>query len=84
MNTTGIEVSESYVSSADPLKKALGALLVSTKDIIDESQKVLNIRGLGFKNVIPAIVGRWAAYKYKGDGRRLLPQTDQHGIQKSG
>jgi general secretion pathway protein A len=62
---TGIEVSESDASSTDPLKKALGNLLVSTKDVIDESQKVLNIRGLGFKNVIPAIVGRRAGYKYK-------------------
>jgi hypothetical protein len=65
MNTTGIEVSESDASSADPLKKALGALLVSTKNIMDESQNVLNIKGLGFKNVIPAIVGRRAGYKYK-------------------
>ena len=65
MNATGIEISESDASSTDPLKRALGVLLVSAKAIIDESQNVLNIRGLGFKNVIPAIVGRRAGYKYK-------------------
>lgn len=63
-NATGIEVSESDVSSTDPVKKALGALLVSTKRILDESQKVLNMRGLGFKNVISAVVGRRASYLY--------------------
>ncbi len=63
-NATGIEVSESDVSSTDPVKKALGSLLVSTKRILDESQKVINIRGLGFKNVIPAVVGRRTSYIY--------------------
>lgn len=63
-NATGIEVSESDVSSTDPVKKALGALLVSTKMILDESQNVLNMRGLGFKNVIPAVVGRRTSYIY--------------------
>src|SRR3972149_112949 len=63
-DATGIEVFESDASSTDPVKKALGVLLVSTKRILDESQKVLNIRGLGFKNVIPAIVGRRTSYIY--------------------
>ena len=63
-DATGIEVSESDASSTDPVKKALGLLLVSAKAIIDESQTVLNIRGSGFKNVIPAIVGRRISHKY--------------------
>jgi hypothetical protein len=73
-NATGIDVSESDASSTDPLKKALGALLVSTKKIIDESQKILNMKGLGFKGVIPAIVGRRTSYLYTkamGEGYRL-------------
>ena len=63
-NATGIEVSEGDASLSNPVKKALGTLLVSAKKVIDESQKVLNIRGLGFKNVIPAVVGRRTGYKY--------------------
>lgn len=63
-NTTGIEVFESDTSSTEPVKKALGTLLVSSKKILDESQKVLNIRGLGFKNIIPAVVGRRTGYLY--------------------
>lgn len=63
-NATGVEVSEGDASSSNPIKKALGALLVSTKKVIDESQKVINIRGLGFKNIIPAVVGRRTGYKY--------------------
>ncbi|MCR4318972.1 MAG: hypothetical protein NUV74_01370, partial [Candidatus Brocadiaceae bacterium] len=57
-NATGVEISEADASSSDPVKKALGTLLVSTKSVIDESQTVLNTKDKGFKNVIPAIVGR--------------------------
>mgnify|MGYP000032383150 CR=1 FL=1 len=63
-DSTGIEVFESDASSTDPVKKALGALLVSTKMVLDESQNVLNIKGMGFKNVIPAVVGRRTGYLY--------------------
>ncbi|MFQ5751869.1 MAG: DUF3365 domain-containing protein [bacterium] len=63
-NATGAEISESDATSSDPVKKALGTLLVSTKKVIDESQKVLNTKGKGFKKVIPAIVGRRTGYKY--------------------
>jgi hypothetical protein len=63
-NATGIEISESDASSSDPVKKPLGALLISTKDVINEYQRVINMKGRGFKNVIPAIVGRRTSYKY--------------------
>ncbi|MBC8551446.1 MAG: DUF3365 domain-containing protein [Candidatus Brocadiales bacterium] len=63
-NATGMEVSDSDASSTDPVKKSLGTLLASTKKVLDRSQQVLNIRGLGFKNVIPAVVGRRASYLY--------------------
>lgn len=61
---TGVEISEADASSSDPVKKAPGTLLVSTKSVIDESQTVLNTKDKGFKNVIPAIVGRRTGYKY--------------------
>ncbi len=61
---TGVAVSLDDASSSDPTKKALGNLLVATKGVIDESQRVLNMKGKGFKNVIPAIVGRRTGYKY--------------------
>ena len=63
-NTTGIDVSESDASSKDPVKKTLGTLLCSTKEVIDESQKVINMKGKGFKKIIPAVVGRRTGYKY--------------------
>jgi len=63
-NATGVVISETDATSSDPVKKALGTLLVSTKKVIDESQKVLNTKGKGFKKVIPAIVGRRTGYKY--------------------
>ena len=87
MNTTGIEVSESDASSSDPLKKALGVLLVSAKAIIDESQTVLNLRGMGFKNVILVVIGRRISHKYifnKMLWGGVLPQADEYRIQKSG
>ncbi|MHC4270523.1 MAG: Tll0287-like domain-containing protein [Planctomycetota bacterium] len=63
-DATGVDVSEDDASSADHTKKILGVLLVSSKTVIDESQKVLNQKGRGFKKVIPAIVGRRTGYKY--------------------
>ena len=63
-NTTGIDVSESDASSKDPVKKTLGTLLCSTKEVIDESQKIINMKGKGFKKIIPAVVGRRTGYKY--------------------
>ncbi len=77
MNATGIEISESDASSSDPVKKALGTLLVSTKKVIDESQKVLNTKGKGFKKVIPAIVGKRTGFKYNKamGGGYYLKQT---------
>ncbi len=76
-NATGIEISESDASSSDPLKKTLGTLLVSTKKVIAESQKVLNTKGKGFKKVIPAIVGRRTGFKYNKamGGGYYLKQT---------
>ncbi len=74
---TGVEISEDDASSSDPTKKSLGTLLVSTKKVIDESQKVLNQKGTGFKKVIPAIVGRRTGFKYTKamGGGHSLKQT---------
>jgi hypothetical protein len=73
-DATGVDVSEDDASSTDPTKKILGILLVSSKTVIDESQKVLNQNGRGFKKVIPAIVGRRTGYQYNkamGEGYSL-------------
>ncbi|MDR4503466.1 MAG: DUF3365 domain-containing protein [Candidatus Scalindua sp.] len=63
-DATGVDVSENDASSPDPTKKILGTLLMSSKTVIDESQNVLNMKGRGFKKLIPAIVGRRTGYKY--------------------
>ncbi len=73
-DATGVDVSEEDASSTDPTKKILGTLLVSAKTVIEESQKILNQKGRGFKKVIPAIVGRRTGYKYNkamGEGYNL-------------
>jgi hypothetical protein len=76
-SATGIEISESDATSSDSMKMTLGTLLVSTKKVIDESQKVLNTKGKGFKKVIPAIVGRRTGFKYNKamGGGYYLKQT---------
>lgn len=61
---TGVNVSLDDASSSDTTKRTLGSLLVSAKSVIDQSQSVLNIKDMGFKNIIPAIVGRRTGYKY--------------------
>ncbi|MGR3293186.1 MAG: Tll0287-like domain-containing protein [Candidatus Scalindua sp.] len=63
-NATGIEVSESDVSSSVHIKKALGILLVSAKYIINESQRVINMKVKGLNNIIPAVIGRRTSYRY--------------------
>lgn len=63
-NATGLDVSENDAFSADPVKKSLGALLCSAKAVIDESQKVINMKGKEFKKIIPAVVGRRTSFKY--------------------
>ena len=73
-DATGLDVSEDDASSTDLTKKILGVLLVSSKTVIEESQKVLNQKGRGFKKVIPAIVGRRTGYQYNkamGEGYSL-------------
>ena len=62
-DATGVDVSENDASSTDPTKKILGTLLISSKTVIEESQKVLNQKGRGFKKLIPAIVGRRTGYQ---------------------
>ncbi len=63
-NATGIEVSKNDATSSDPVKRSLGTLLCSAKEVINEGQKVINMKGKGFKKVIPAIVGRRTGYKF--------------------
>lgn len=73
-DATGVNVSEKDASSTDPTTKILGVLLISAKTVIEESQKVLNQKGKGFKRIIPAIVGRRTGYKYNeamGNGYNL-------------
>ncbi len=50
--------------SADPVKKSLGTLLCSAKSVINESQKVINMKGKEFKKIIPAVVGRRTSFKF--------------------
>ena len=63
-NATDLEVSENDASSSDPVKRSLGTLLCSAKAVINESQKVINMKGKGFKEIIPAVVGRRTGFKY--------------------
>ncbi|GJQ57912.1 MAG: DUF3365 domain-containing protein [Candidatus Scalindua sp. AMX11] len=63
-DATGVDVSVNDATSTDPIKKILGILLVSSKTVIDENQNVLNMKGRGFKKLIPAIIGRRTGYKY--------------------
>ncbi len=63
-DATGLDISEEDAASTDPTKKVLGVLLVSSKAVVEESQQILNRKGVGFKRIIPAIVGRRTCYKY--------------------
>jgi general secretion pathway protein A len=57
---------------AKPLLKTLMAV---GKEVIDEKQSVINEKGKGYKNVIPATWGTWTGEKFTQKTGVLLKQT---------
>ncbi len=53
----------------------LGALLQSSKDIVEEAQPVINRSGVGFKNFIPAIFGSRVSERFSDRSGIGLKQT---------
>ena len=72
---TGIDLT--HASSALPTlaRELLPELMQSSKQVVAEAQLVINQRGIGYKNFIPATFGSQAAHKFSLRSRVKLKQT---------
>ena len=63
-------------SSVPPLaRELLPALVQASKEVVADAQVVINQRGVGYKNFIPATFGSQAAARFSGRSRVRLKQT---------
>ncbi|WP_447976950.1 Tll0287-like domain-containing protein [Candidatus Nitrospira bockiana] len=58
-----------------PAKELLPWLLESSKQVVDEAQLVINQRGIGYKNFIPATFGSRTAARFSSRSHVRLKQT---------
>jgi hypothetical protein len=56
-------------------KELLPVLLQSSKDVVADAQLVINQRGIGYKNFIPATFGSQAARKFSNRSQVKIKQT---------
>ncbi|MBX3301138.1 MAG: DUF3365 domain-containing protein [Nitrospira sp.] len=63
-------------SSLPPLTKdLLATLLLTSKEVVGDAQFVINQRGIGYKNFIPATFGSQAARKFSNRSHVTIKQT---------
>ena len=53
----------------------LAALLLASKEVVGDAQFVINQRGIGYKNFIPATFGSQAARKFSKRSKVMIKQT---------
>lgn len=73
---TGIDLArlqEAHVPS--PARGLLAALVQASKDVVGDAQLVINQRGIGYKNFIPATFGSQAAARFSSKSQVRLKQT---------
>ncbi len=56
-------------------KELLPAFVVASKEVVRDAQAVINQRGIGYKNFIPATYGSQAAARFSKQSRVRLKQT---------
>lgn len=77
---TGIDLTTLHKTSASvmipPLaKELLPAFVVASKEVVRDAQIVINQRGIGYKNFIPATYGSQAAARFSKQSHVRLKQT---------
>ena len=75
---TGIDLSklQSAPITVPPLaKELLPAFMIASKEVVRDAQVVINQRGIGYKNFIPATYGSQAAARFSKQTRVRLKQT---------
>ena len=72
---TRIDVRHPSSSLPSLAKELLAALLVAGKEVVGDAQFVINQRGIGYKNFIPATFGSQAARKFSNRSHVTIKQT---------
>ena len=77
---TGIDLSKLHSTPASIAlpslaKELLPAFVIASKDVVRDAQVVINQRGIGYKNFIPATYGSQAAARFSKQSRVRLKQT---------
>ena len=73
---TGVDLTHLEATRVPPLARELLPMLIqASKEVVSDAQVVINQRGVGYKNFIPATFGSQAAARFSGKSRVRLKQT---------
>jgi len=72
---TGIDLKHPPSSLPSLAKEILATLLLASKEVVRDAQFVINQRGIGYKNFVPATFGSQAARKFSNRSRVTIKQT---------
>lgn len=75
LHQTHIDLKASPPSLPSPTKDLLVLLLHASKEVVAEAQFVINQRGIGYKNFIPATFGSQAARRFSNRSHVTMKQT---------
>ena len=75
LEQTRIDLSQPPASLPSSAQALLAALLLASKDVVGDAQFVINQRGIGYKNFIPATFGSQAARKFSNRSHVTIKQT---------
>jgi len=70
-----IDLKAPPASLPSPTKDLLALLLAASKEVVADAQFVINQRGIGYKNFIPATFGSQAARKFSKRSKVTIKQT---------
>ncbi|MBI4401935.1 MAG: DUF3365 domain-containing protein [Nitrospirae bacterium] len=73
---TGVDLTQLRAAHVPPMARdLLPALIEASKDVVADAQVVINQRGVGYKNFIPATFGSQAAARFSARSHIRLKQT---------
>lgn len=72
---TGIDLKHPPSSLPSLAKELLATLLLASKEVVGDAQFVINQRGIGYKNFIPATFGSQAARRFSKRSKVTMKQT---------
>lgn len=73
---TGVDLTHLRTARVPPMTRdLLAALIEASKEVVSDAQVVINQRGVGYKNFIPATFGSQAAARFSARSHIRLKQT---------